>query len=70
MPFRDVLDSEQLAILTAVFKDVCSAAGIPENTPEREDVAGLVLLLYGRGYRSADELRKALDDAMRQERYG
>jgi hypothetical protein len=70
MPFRDVIGPEHLAILTTVLDDVCRAAGIPQSGPEREDVAWLVMHFYGRGFHSADELRAALDEAMRQERYG
>ena len=65
MPFRDILDPEQFAILTGVLDDICAVAGIEPQCPEREYVAGLV------GYRTADALRTALDDAMRDERrYG
>jgi hypothetical protein len=71
MPFSDILDPEQLAILAGVLNDVCLAAGIQPLDPERQDVARLVLQFYGRGYGSADELRAALDKAMRDERrYG
>jgi hypothetical protein len=71
MPFRDILEPEQLAILTAVLDDICAAAGIEPHCPERENVAGLVMHFYGRGYRTADELQAALEEAMRDERrYG
>lgn len=68
MPSRDILEPEQLTILRGVLDDVCRAAGIDPHAPEREDIAGLVMHFYGRGYRSADELRAALDEAMRKER--
>jgi hypothetical protein len=71
MPFRDILEPEQLAILSAVLDDICAAAGIEQQCPEREDVAGLVMHFYGHGYRTADELRAALEEAMWHERrYG
>jgi hypothetical protein len=70
MPFRDGLDAEQLTILTGILDDVCRSAGIPQLGPEREDVAALVMEFYGRGYRSADELREALAKAIRREQYG
>jgi hypothetical protein len=69
MPLRHTLEPEQLAILTAVLDDICSAAGIEPQCPEREYVAGLVMHFYGRGYRTADELRAALEEAMRDERH-
>ena len=67
---RDVLDSEQLALLTSILDDICRTAGIEPHSPEREDIAGLVLQFYGRGYHTADSLRAALDEAMREEGYG
>jgi len=70
MPSRDIFDPEQLAILIDVLDDVCRAAGIPQESPEREDVADMVLHFYGRGYDSAVELRAALDESMRQQRCG
>jgi hypothetical protein len=38
MPFRDILEPDQLAILTTVLDDICLACGIPQQSPEREDV--------------------------------
>jgi hypothetical protein len=61
MPFRHILEPEQLAILAAVLDDICAAAGIELQCPEREYVAGLVMHFYGRGYRTADALRAALE---------
>ena len=69
MPFHDYIEPDQLAILIAVLDDVCRAAGIPQNSLEREDVAMLVMHCYGRGFRNADELRAALDKAMQEEGY-
>jgi hypothetical protein len=59
MSFRD-LDPEQFALLAGILDDVCRAAGISQNCPERRDVAALVMQFYACGYRSADELRGAL----------
>jgi hypothetical protein len=66
---RDMLDSQQLALLTTILDDICRAAGIESQGPEREEIAGLVLHFYGHGYRTADELRAALDEAMQEEQY-
>jgi hypothetical protein len=57
---------EQLAILAAVLDDVCLAAGIEQHSPEREEVASLIMHLYGSGFRTPDELKAALDNAMRE----
>jgi hypothetical protein len=71
VPFRDIFDPGQLAILTAVLDDICRASGIQQHTREREDVAALLLHFYGRGYDSPGALKAALNEAMRYERrYG
>jgi hypothetical protein len=67
MPFRDIFDPGQLAILTAVLDDICRAAGIQQQTREREDLAALLLHFYGRGYQSPGALKAALNDALRNE---
>jgi hypothetical protein len=61
-----IIDPEQLAILTAVLGDICLAAGIEPQSTEREEVASLILHFYGSGYRTTDELKAALDRAMRE----
>jgi hypothetical protein len=68
MPFRDVIDPEQLAMLNAVLNDICHDAGIEPDSPEREEVAYLMMRFYWGGYTTADQLKAALDNAMRQER--
>ena len=70
MPFRDILDPEQLAVFTDVLEDVCLAAGMPRNSSKREDVAALVMYFYGHGYHSVEELKAALNEAVQQERDG
>ena len=61
-----IVNAEQLAILAAVLDDVCLAAGIEPHSPDREEVTGLIMHLYGSGYRTAGELKAALDSAMRE----
>lgn len=61
-----VVDPELLAVLTAVLDDVCLAVGIEPHSPEREEVASLILHFYGSGHRTTDELKAALDRAMRE----
>jgi len=71
MPFRNIFDPGQLAILTAVLDDICRADGIQPHTPEHEDTAALLLHLYGRGYHSPGALKAALDEVLQDERrYG
>ena len=69
MPFIGV-PNENLATLVAVLDDVCAAAGIDLQSPERQDVAAMVMQFYWRGYRTADGLRQALDEAMAREDAG
>jgi hypothetical protein len=68
MPFREIFDPGQLAILTAVLDDICRAAGIQPHTPEHEKTAALLLRFYGRGYDSPSALKAALNEVMREER--
>ena len=71
MPFREIFDPGQLAILTAVLDDICRAAGIQPHAPEHEKMAALLLRFYGRGYDSPSALKAALNEVMREERrYG
>lgn len=60
MPFREIPDPAQVAVLTAVLDDVCSVAGIEPDSPEREDAACLIARLFWEGNRSAEELRAAV----------
>ena len=66
MPFRHILDPEQLALVTAVFDDICRTTGLEQDSPEREDVAVLAMHFYRHGYHSADGLRSVIDEAMRE----
>jgi hypothetical protein len=66
MPFRDIFDPGQLAILTAVLDDICRADGIQPRSPEHEDLAALLLHFYSRGYDSPGALKAALSEAMRE----
>ena len=70
MPFRDIADPEQLAMLTAVLNDICDEAGIEPGSDEHEEAAYLVMRFYWAGYRTADQLSTALHKAMGWERYG
>jgi hypothetical protein len=70
MPFRDVADPEKLAMLHTVVNDICHEAGIEPGSAEYEEAACMVMRFYWAGYRTADQLRAALDKAMGWERYG
>ena len=60
MPFRSVTDPEQLATLAVVLEDVCVAAGIEQDSPERQDLAEMIVGLFWQGNRTAEELRQAI----------
>jgi hypothetical protein len=63
MPFKDVVDPEQRAVLTAVLNDICLAAGTDPQSPESNDSAGLLMHLYRIGSHTADDLKDALEAA-------
>lgn len=67
MPFTRINDPKQRAILTAVLNDICLVAGFEPDSPEREDLADLVMHFYGRGYRTADALKAALEKVIAEE---
>jgi hypothetical protein len=66
MPFSEVTDAQQLAILWAVLDDICLAAGIERESPESEDAAGLLLHLHKVGCRTADDLKTTFEGVTRQ----
>ena len=70
MPFTAITDPKQRAILISVLDDVCLAMGCGPDGLERDDVADLVMQFYGRGCRTAAELKKALEKAISQEQFG
>ena len=72
MPFRTILDPEHRAILIRVLDDICVATGIEPQSAEGQEVASLIVHLYGCGYQTADGLKAVLDAQMVEEpkRYG
>ena len=46
MPFNEITDEGQLAVLMAVLEEICLAAGIKPQSPECEDAAGLLMHLH------------------------
>ena len=65
MPFTGIADPAQRAILIAVLGEVCLAAGIDPQSPEGDEAASFIMKFYGRGHRTANELRAALNKAIR-----
>ena len=65
MPFRCVADPNQRAMLTALLDEVCLAAGIEPQGPEGEEAANFIMKFYARGHRTANELRTAVNEAIR-----
>ena len=66
MPFWEVTDPHQLAVLLGVLDEICAAAGIEPQSPEREDAAGLLIHLHRIGCRTADELKTTFEGVRRQ----
>ena len=67
MPFKDIVDPKQRAVLTAVLNDMCLAAGIDPQSTESRDATGLLIHLYRIGCHTAVELKDALEAARREE---
>jgi hypothetical protein len=72
MPFMSVPDPEQVAILSNVLDDMCSGAGIEADSPERQELAELIINLFWDGNSTAEELRQAIAKRIDREerRYG
>ena len=66
--FKDIADPEQHAVLSAVLNDICLAAGIDPQSPERGVSASLLMHLYRIGCHTPDELRDGFE-GMRQEEW-
>ena len=64
MRFSGIADPEQLAVLTTVLNDICTAARIAPQSDARDDIAALLLDLYQNGHSSADQLRAALNPTL------
>ena len=66
MPFSEIKDAQQLAILLGVLDEVCVAAGIEPHSPESEDAAGLLMHLHRIGCHTSEDLKSALNEVTRQ----
>lgn len=60
MPFREILDQRDLAILRAVFDEHCQQFGI-QSKQGRYSVAASLMVHYQNGISDPEELRNALD---------
>ena len=65
MPFSEIKDAQQRAVLLDVLDDICVTAGIEPRSPESEDAAGLLMHLHRIGCHTAGELRTALEEVRR-----
>ncbi|MFI0847340.1 hypothetical protein [Mesorhizobium sp. IMUNJ 23232] len=61
MPFRNIVDAEQLATLTTILDDYCEQAGIEGSHPARERLAIRLIALFTGGIDNPDDIRMALD---------
>jgi hypothetical protein len=70
MASRDIVDSEQFAVLATALEDICRIARIEAHTRDYDDAARLLAHLYKNGYRTPEQLRSALDPARLEARFG
>jgi len=63
MPYRSIVDDEQLATLTRIMDEYCEQAGIEGSHPAREHLARRLIALFTAGIDNPDDIRKALDGA-------
>ena len=68
MSFTGIYKPAQLALLSKVLDDHCASCGVERSSPDRVDANYLVLSLFDRGARTADELKAALDATLIGER--
>ena len=68
MPFSKLdHDPDQARILNAALHEICRAAGIRPASPEAQFAIAFLMGFYWRGYRTAPELRAAVDKAISRE---
>ena len=65
MPFNDIMNPQQLAILTAALDDFCRIGNIQKGTPEHDQASFLILSLYRQGATTDKALAAAVENAMR-----
>lgn len=57
MPFDEITDQRELAVLMGVLEEICLAAGIKPQSPECEDAAGLLMHLHRIGCHTTADLK-------------
>jgi hypothetical protein len=60
MPFKDVFDPSDLALLTRVVDEHCTKHAIPLGSAERDAAATMAMSMFSRGARSYAELQAGL----------
>lgn len=61
MPFSGIADSGQLTVLTTALDDYCRNNGIGPTSPERDDIARIIMSLFSNGVQGAEDLKSALE---------
>jgi hypothetical protein len=64
MPFTGMYTPEELAVMCKVLEDHRASWGIERPSSDYEDAIYLVLSLFEKGARTAEELKAALDAAL------
>jgi hypothetical protein len=67
---REIVDSQQFAVLAAALEDICRIAGIEAHSRDYDDAARLLAHLYKNGYRTPEQLRSALNPARLEGMFG
>jgi hypothetical protein len=62
LTFTGIADEAQLAILTKILDDYCTALGIANGDPAREDLGRRIMALFNSGY-SFEQIEQSLRDA-------
>ena len=71
MPFKGVVDPQQLAILVDILNRHCARQGIAPESPDRLDIAEVLVTLHSGGLDSEADLLSSLDAALaRRNRLG
>ena len=63
MRFTGIANSEQLGVLCQALEQYCAAHKVTDND-ERENVASLIVWLFGRGVTGLDEIVAALEETL------
>jgi hypothetical protein len=67
MPFNNIADLQQRAILTAALDEFCRIGNIKMGTAEYEEAGLLIQSLYHKGATTAEALAAAIERALQGE---